>query len=1310
MSAAIDEESTRPPEGISPTPEETSVADENSSNSIKNSRRKSARATRKPELFSSQQYQPSARAGSSKRKRTGDLQDGDNGDIEEDGSGKEENDDASETEDEDHDEDVSNDDGEDLPDEEEVRATRRAAGGSRRRKNGKTALRQASNGSAYAHAQKRARIGKEPANITQLAFRPAAAGQSKANVPKPKRKRVRPSGFVNEEGLYADTAEVFGRGNNVDAVAADWLTAYEKHNVNALTSFVNLILRCSGTTLTVTPDDISDVDNAANRLNDLQEEYQAQGIVDYPLISRTKKYRNFKESLVEFIESLIRTLHSAGILYTDDVLIENILVWITSMSSAAIRPFRHTTTVVSLAMVSALCRIAREVMTTTANTRKRLETERKKKTVNKGRVAAMQSTVDEGESRLEIVNRHISDCIDTVFVHRYRDVDPKVRAECMSKLGEWIGLYREQFFDSNYLRYMGWVLSDVSSATRSVVVNELKRIFANKDNIPGLRVFTEKFRPRIVEMALSDAETDVRAGAVDLLDLIREAEFLGPEDVDAVGRLIFDSELKVRKAAGKFFVEKIADVNDSACEGLEETIEDTLMADDDGDIDDFETPRRCWIKFKCLADTLEAYDSGLSTPGSGTSPAKDVPADYDLIVGAAGKVTSRFALATEAIYPHFEELHHWESLAGYLLYDHSQIPQSNATDEEDPENLVKILYKMKEGQESLLLEVLGSAVKLHINEISKPDGDIRRGAGGGVTGKKKSKSALLQEQSERQTDVAHHLSQIVPQLLSRFGSAPDAAASILRLEHLLDYSALIDVQRSVLVYKEILGAVKKQFLTHSDRTVLTEATAAIIHAKNYGKDGKNGIGEIEEAQEIVDGVVAELWKKTIQGLVTLAKTDDDTNGSERVVYSVDVLLPLYNTIVRIQNLSSVGDSVAVLEGKGALPSKESSGVGLPVDLITRLARRGARSDEAKDEETEILETQLVQASYGVLLVYFLWKIQGLRTALQASSRSFNAEEIEALVHRRDQFSSLLIETMSIKSGTDILRFSATRHLLDLYIGFGTLRYAGPQGEEIGSIQGLSEEITSLLKNLVQEIDDSTKLTISRIHDSFEKRYARKTKKILETVPTKDQMNDVDPEAPIDGDSDDEDSSDSGDEDEVDGQDSKDSAAMAEKLRTELFAEQQLCELTGKIVLAIIGRVIDYTGPKAGTLREKISRNRSRLGANYKEVISYLDPGKVTSVVDKKARGSYGRSGREWARNGAKKQTASLAMVVEEDEGNTDNYNGELRDDPIEDDDQVQLDLTGGAKDHSVVNGIDDNNDDGELSDAPPELEDVDIEL
>ncbi|KAI5286844.1 hypothetical protein KEM52_001843, partial [Ascosphaera acerosa] len=857
-------------------------------------RRKSRRLVRKPELYSSQSFEPARRARSTKRKRSTGGSRVVDGQSEADSNATDGGDDDDPNEEESS-SDTPSDSDQDVPDPEELRASKKKSKAKSTRPR-QSQSRTSSQHAAHAPPQKRTKTAASAAAAgtpaaaanrnrnrnsngsgsgtaaSQLAYRPAAGASGK-----PRRKRVRPSGFANEEGLYA---EVFGQATNPDAVAANWLTAYEQHNVNALTSFVNFILRCSGTTLTVTPDDISDVDNAANRLSDLQEEYQAQGIVDYPLISRDRRYRNFKDSLAEFIESFVRTLHGAGVLYSDEVLVENILVWITSMSSAAIRPFRHTTTVVSLAMVSALCRIAREVMNLIAISRKRLDTETRKQAktkqpsaAQKGRLAALQASVDEGTARLETVNRHIADCIDTVFVHRYRDVDPRIRAECIAKLGEWIGLYREHFFDSNYLRYMGWVLSDVAGATRLVVLRQLKTIFAHRDNLPGLRVFTEKFRPRIVEMALRDAETDVRACAVELLSLIRDAGFLEPDDVDAVGRLVFDAEARVRKAAGRFFVDNIRDVCDAVREDVSDAaLAETLMDDDDGDVDDFSTPRRGWIAFRCLADTLQAYDSSGSSSSSESARSDDsdriaaIAAAAAAVTGnAAGKSTTRYALAAETIYPHMSELHHWESLAGYLLYDHSQLQAGASGETDQPATAVKQLFRLGDGQEVLLLDILHSAVRLYVAEVSKPIGagggsgdNVSTGSAGGARKPKKPRSVLLQEQAEHRSDTAVHLAQLIPQLLSKYGSAPECAAPILRLVRLLDYSALDDLQSSALVVKDVLGAVSKQFMRHGDQAVLAEAAAALIHARQGsvvrgGSINGTAVGGADELVEAVDG-------------------------------------------------------------------------------------------------------------------------------------------------------------------------------------------------------------------------------------------------------------------------------------------------------------------------------------------------------------------------------------------------------------------------------------------------------------------------
>src|SRR5271156_4579578 len=48
----------------------------------------------------------------------------------------------------------------------------------------------------------------------------------------------------------------------------------------------------------------------------------------------------------------------------------------------------------------------------------------------------------------------------SVFVHRFRDVDYRIRTECVHELGLWMQKLPQMYFDGAHLRYMGSALSD----------------------------------------------------------------------------------------------------------------------------------------------------------------------------------------------------------------------------------------------------------------------------------------------------------------------------------------------------------------------------------------------------------------------------------------------------------------------------------------------------------------------------------------------------------------------------------------------------------------------------------------------------------------------------------------------------------------------------------------------------------------------------------------------------------------------------------------------------------------------------------
>ena len=902
-----------------------------------------------------------------------------------------------------------------------------------------------------------------------------------------------------------------------------------------MSELVNFVLKCTGCDLQVDVHDIEDPDNVTGKLTDLQEEYQAQKITDYPLISKARGTVFSRATMADFLHSLITTAHASSLLYNDIELIENIQLWITTMSSSSIRPFRHTATVMSLAIGTALCDIMKGIVEDTAVTMRQKESEQKKKTVNKGRVTDLQGKVDGNERKKELVEGWLKDVFDTVFIHRYRDVDPKIRVDCSAALGVWIATCPEIFFEGQYLRYLGWTLSDVSSATRAEVVKQLTRLYKHKDNVGRLRAFTERFRPRMIEMATQDAEPTIRASVVELLDLIREVGLLEPDDIDTIGKLIFDSEPRVRKAVAGFFAENISDLFENTVEELggEEGLEDVL-----GEVveDDFDNPRKEWLKFKCLAEVLQSYD----TSGAENSPPESAEGHY---LGAT-VLESRYAMAAQSICEGVPEVKDWEVMAGYLLYDLSPAVRSRGT--VDHQKAFKERCQLNEKEERLLLEVLSAAVKLKLME-----------AVGSETNKKgKTTKARKDESREVQENTALHLAHLIPRLLRRFGDNPYTVSAVLRLEHILDLEIFQQLRQDSTEYSSLLDDISKQFLTHADHNVLSEAKIALLHARGY-----------EDLEEVTEGKVQELFENTISTLRQLAKP------------KAPQLSTLANTIHRLSNLASISDCISVFEAeprsttKGSSKATERSVVDILLNII-----RAYGNDEDSDSSLMVLNVM------RCMLFYYMWVVRTLKDKVERE------EQIEE-VKNYDEFTAVVQSVIISRPKLDEVRLGAIGVLLDLYTTFATLRHLNtpPKGKKVNASPDAA------IRSLIQEVAPKVQDSILSSFVAAEKAYARKAKRALES-PADDDPPDEPESEPEDSDEEDE------DEDDEDAK-----ARQSQHRQYELLlSEKRLCEFTGKIVLALVAQVLDTMGSKKGTIRKRLSRNRGRLGANLREVLGYLD--------------------------------------------------------------------------------------------------------
>ncbi|KIY01342.1 uncharacterized protein Z520_02894 [Fonsecaea multimorphosa CBS 102226] len=1168
------------------------------------SRRRSGRAVRKPEIYSQGLRDSSVLAnGTGKRKRVADSTNEDD-----DENDESEEDDEEEEEDEDEDEE---DEGE--PDEEELKAQRRA---------------QRAKAAAAKPATKRAKTSSGAS--TTLAIRSTNI-QSKpaARASKSSKARARPS-QAHQQGLYA---EVFGRGQSPEDAASWWFEGVQKDSVRALRDLVNFVLQCIGCDSKVEQQDIEDLDSVPSKLGDILQEYEQQKPPDYPLISKQKHYAGFQDVLEEFFRAIIRVLHTSSAFYDQPEIYDNIHVWVATMSGANYKSFRHTATIISLAMSTALCEVAKELQDTMATLKTQLDAEKKKKKPNRGRIKSIEESQRASESKLDAIDTQLRDAFDTVYIHRYRDVEERIRAPCVAALGNWIVLYRKMFLEGQYLRYLGWVLNDTSAHTRLEDIKQLKKLFNNKSNIAALRAFTDRFRTRLVEMGARDADISVRVEAIELLDRLRDAELLEPDDIDTIGRLIFDSEPRIRKAVAKFFVSNIEDLYRATIEDFEETQYDAALPDAEG-VDDFMVPTRSWIKFKCLGSVLAGYDNDEESLDGTTVQPLHMNSISD----------SRYTLATQSIFPHMAELHQWENLAGYLLYDHTSIPSQG--DDDDVEFQVQQAYKLSAGEDTILLDVLHSAVKAYLQSILDPP-----------TGRRTNVSK--DQIREKQESAAQNLTALLPRLLNKFGSTPQAASSILRIEQLLDIGLINELQSAEASYSAILDDITKQFTSHSDKQVLAAASAALRNAQSY-----------ELTKEVANAKVQEIWTDSV---TTLADLLQGEAVGTRGTLDKPSLAEVVNTIIRLAELAGVHDCSHVIEGKLSTGSsrKRKGNTGSPqtlLSLLLRLLHRGIPDEDTTAAFAE-LEDQLCSAVLELFSRYFRWKVFGLKKAINNSDEAqLSTGSLTGLARTRTEFVDSIAPVIQMRRPLDPVRYQAILNVVELFALFATIRNMRPEKGD------LDDDADRNLRSLITYIPDDIVKEVMITHEKMEQSFAKKTHRKIESVSGKrkskdsggrneDDEDDIE-KPPEDSDEERDDSNDEEDEDEA-GEDDEGKKGRSAKKQAALLAEQKLCELTSKIIFTLVGGTI--RAEKA--VKERLMLNRTKLGKNYSVLVGYLEEkkkpaakrkgGKVVSEQEKD-----GKKGSSKDKDQRGKTAISEEMVLDDDDV----------EDPDEDEAQRQREL------------------------------------
>ncbi|GAA5880996.1 hypothetical protein JCM1840_007214 [Sporobolomyces johnsonii] len=869
--------------------------------------------------------------------------------------------------------------------------------------------------------------GKKKASQPRKRAKKAAAGEGgdydEEEQQQPRGGAKAPSGkdfpIEDDNGLFN---AVKSPNTALQTTAEDWLESYKENSGPAMAELVNFVLRCCGCNATVDEHQAEDENGVVETLKDIVDEFKQESNLAYPLISKSKGYKKFRSSLAQFLSKLL-TAAADDILFSTPFY-EHFQAWVHALSSSQIRALRHTATVIVLLSLDALTTLEVAIKKEHGQAMRAKEAEAKKGRKDKARLKDMERQVQEIHERLETVEGLEEEAYTSVFVNRYRDADYVIRAECISALGSWMKLNPDHWIDGDYLRYIGWVLSDESKEARRDSVRALFSLYQKDAYIGKLHHFTDRFKGQLVDMAMGEHDLSVRVQAIQVVRQIDAHGLLDEEQRDEVAQLVFEKERRVRNAAAELFkgvVEEEFEQRKTELKARQKTPRGSKVGGagkkkaSKEDEDELGTQ----LQLKIVAELLVKYGQALD----GIDPSAEDADEQDGRTGADERGDGlslsdvvdvkvhrgRVALAVEALWEGIDVLRDWDALLAYLLKDHSTVGEEGGThkangkgkgrkggrrggDDEDEEmdeeeeggELVEAV-KLTEEEETLAIELLVSCLTkvTTVSSTSKKD---------------------KEQDDEDQASISRAIIDALPRLFSKHQTFPTRMIDILSIPRLVQLDMYLDL-RMLTAYETLWDDVTKQFLKHTDPDVLDQAVRTIIHflsATNLSNTNQTKSTELEE---------------TLVSALRTAVADKDIESS---TFEEDELHTLTASVARVDKLSRVRNLAPSLNDTDG--GKQTSAWEILDSLVNR-GRLGYKEEAA-----------MIEHALSILRTDLIWQLQ----AVAVEVREADAVELGVVVALSERRQALLNRTEEFAVGNETNAAEGVKQvalgvLLDLYV-------------------------------------------------------------------------------------------------------------------------------------------------------------------------------------------------------------------------------------------------------------------------------------
>lgn len=309
----------------------------------------------------------------------------------------------------------------------------------------------------------------------------------------------------------------------------------------------------------------------------------------------------------------------------------------------------------------------------------------------------------------------------SVFVMRYRDLDERIRTECVKHLGLWMRTLPDVYLESAYFKYLGWMLDDINSPTRLETVRALVSLYSNESHLVALSTFTERFKGRLLEIAFHDTDLNVRTTAIQVLGHIDRAGMLDDEKRSQIGLLVFEVEPRIRKAVAGFFEGLWNDEIQEALEGLDVGSKRKSKKKDDSDEEDVADALKKRLGWKSLAALLVRFSTALeghAEAGTDDQPELVKALDQAVKMKMGAPPKDRITAAVESLWEKVDGLREWEDLIEFLGMDHSR-KEDEGDVMEDDDARAEQAWKLSSEEEACLAHVLLASLEKAKEEADK---------------------------------------------------------------------------------------------------------------------------------------------------------------------------------------------------------------------------------------------------------------------------------------------------------------------------------------------------------------------------------------------------------------------------------------------------------------------------------------------------------------------------------------------------------------------------------------------------------------